>query len=454
MTLQDRFHRHLCETGCIPAGSHVLVALSGGADSVALLSLLLDCPPTMCLHIEAAHLDHALRADSLQDAQFVAQFCGERKVPLVSRRIEVAAVAKEKRGNLEEVARELRREFLVETAGIRSCSLIALGHHADDQAETFMMRLLRGSGIGGLAGMRMVDGPIVRPLLSFRKLELLDYLRMRGLVWREDESNRDQGYTRNRLRHQLLPLLESFNPQIATQLAGLCERLHQDEVCWDGLVQAELASGLQRLDDDGLFSCDRLNRLPPALASRLVRAVLRDVRGDLRGINAQHVAAILGLAATGPVQGELSLPGVWVARRYDTLRLRQVPPEPGKSFELTVTQPGDYLLRDGRLLRVSLEKKSLGEAATAVEFCARSVALPLQVRCRRPGDRMRPSGMLGSKKLQDLFVDLKLTREERRIAPLVVKEEEILWVAGLRRCEGHRPEANAPVLRICIIPAP
>lgn len=452
MIMQERFYRILRETGCIPIGSRLLVALSGGADSVALLSLLCGCALELELQVEAAHLDHSLRSTSCDDADFVARLCCDLEVPLTSHRCDVAAVAREKRGNLEEVARDLRRSFLLETAKVRNCELIVLGHHADDQAETFMMRLLRGAGPGGLAGMRLVDGLLVRPLLSFRKKEILDYLAMQSLVWREDGSNQDLGYTRNSIRHRLLPEMESYNPQIVLQLSGLCERLRQDEDFFNGLVQQGLARCSQRAEGEWQVDCASLAEMAPALAGRLVRAVLQEVRGNLRGFSAKHVAAVIDLATDGPVQGEIMLPEVWVARRYEVCRFRKIPPELPRPSVLTLSCEGDYSLPDGRILRVTLEEDSKDDLALTAEFCADSVNLPLQVRSVQPGDRLRPAGMVGTKKLQDLFVDLKLTREERLLTPLVVRDEEILWVAGLRRCAGYLPEAGRPVLRLTILP--
>ncbi len=452
MSLLNQFHKLLMQTGCIPVGSRVLVAVSGGADSVALLSLLHQVADSMELQLQAAHLDHALRDTSYADARFVEQLCADLGIPLVVERRDVAGVTKQRKGNLEEVARDIRRDFLENVAQNCHCQLIALGHHADDQAETFLMRLLRGSGPAGLAGMRLVNQPVVRPLLSFHHDELLTYLQENEIAWREDESNLDQAFTRNRVRHNLLPLLESYNPNIRGQLAGLCDLMRQDDDFWVTLVAQEVARCGKWLE--GRYTLERslLLELAPALIGRMIRAVLQQVRGDLRGVTAIHVADILKLARADAPQGELDLPGVWVARRYEKLLFSKQKPEIDAYFETVLSKPGCYSMPDGRQLHLLLDEQTFGEGTETVEFAAASVPFPLQLRHYQPGDRLRPSGMSGTKKLQDLFVDLKLTKEERQKTLVVLKDDEVLWVVGIRRSEGRRPKDGESVLRIVIKP--
>ena len=452
MPLLSRFHKSLTHSGCIPTGSRVLVAVSGGADSVALLSLLHKVADTMDLHLEAAHLDHALRDASRDDARFVEQLCNGLGIPLTVERQNVGETARQRKGNLEEVAREVRRNFLTTTAQARNCDLIALGHHADDQAETFLMRLLRGSGSTGLAGMRMTNESVVRPLLPFRRDDLLVYLKEEGIIWREDESNQDQKFTRNRIRHHLLPVLGSFNPNISNQLVGLCEQLRQDDDYWTELVAQELARCGQGQGDDYTLDRALMLELAPALAGRVVRAALSKVRGDLRGITATHITDVLHLASEGPPQGELDLPNAWVARRYEKLLFCKKKPEENEHFETVLNGPGVYQLPGERTLRLSLEEQPGGESAEVVEFAAASLSFPLLLRHCRPGDRFRPSGMSGTKKLQDLFVDLKLTKEERQDSLLLLTDNEVLWVVGLRRCEGHWTGNGEPVIKIVVEP--
>jgi tRNA(Ile)-lysidine synthase len=423
------------------------VAVSGGLDSVALLTLLHQLAEPLQIHLEAAHLDHSLRPESRDDARFVADLCAGLGVHLTQERLDVAEIARQRKGNLEEIARDVRREFLLKTALERGCHLVALGHHADDQSETFLLRLLRGSRVTGLAGMKPINGSIVRPLLPFSRQELLDYIQSEDLAWREDLSNLDQSFTRNRIRHHLLPALAEFNPNISMQLAGLCEQMQQDEVFWSDLVARELTKHGQWLGDEYVLNRSDLLALPPALSGRLVRAALAKVRGDLRGITAAHTADIMTLITEGEPQGTLDLPGAWAARRYEVLLLRREAPATVAPFRCELTSPGDYCLSDNRILSVTQEESPLGESRSAVDFSARSLPFPLHVRSCEPGDRFRPSGMKGTKKLQDLFVDLKLTREERQNALVLVKDHEILWVVGMRRSEEQRPLPGEQVLR-------
>lgn len=452
MSLLSLFQNSVRQANCIPAGSRVLVAVSGGADSVALLALLHRCSAHLGIEIEAAHLDHCLRDASAEDALFVQKLCTEFSVHLSLDRQDVGAMARQCKGNLEEVARDVRREFLLAAAAKRGCDLIALGHHADDQAETFLMQLLRGAGSTGLAGMRVLNGKFVRPLLSFRRHQLADYLNQNGIDWCDDASNFDQRFTRNRIRHELLPLLETFNPNVASLIAGYCAQLRQDEDFWADLVAVELASCATWQNAAYTIDGAVLSAMNPALAGRLVRAALLEVRGDLRNISAAHVESVLRLLAQGPVQGELDLPGVWVARRYDKLMMCRERPEADEFTAMGLPGEGRYRLPDGRTLSLLRMPEPSEETVNSVVFSMESLSFPLQLRRPLPGDRFRPSGMAGTKKIQDLFVDLKLTKEERQNALLLLHGDEVIWVVGLRRCEGRWPVPGSEVLRVVIEP--
>lgn len=438
----------LQERGLVSVGDRVLVALSGGPDSVALLHLLVGASRRLKLDLHAAHLDHALRDESREDARFVSDLCSSLGIPLVVERRDVAALARLHRKGLEETARDQRRRFLLVTARKLGCVAIALGHHRGDQAETVLHRLLRGTGPAGLAGMRPRNGLFIRPLLSFSRGQILTFLSEQGHSFVEDASNRERRFTRNRIRLELLPLLGEFNPRLEEHLAGLARRFAEDEDFWNVEAAGALAGLRQAGERESWLDRLRLLALHPALRSRVLRMALGEVRGHLDGLSAVHLQALEDLLQGGPAQGEIHLPSAWAARRYQRLWLRTAPPEKSPPFVRVVDGPATVSLPDGRRLLFGLADTPRGEHSGAVEFAAGQVAFPLTVRTFRPGDRFHPLGAPGGKKLKDFFIDQKVEREVRASLPLVAADD-ILWVVGVRRCAGYgiKP-GGGPVLRI------
>lgn len=431
----------------------ILVAVSGGVDSVALLHLLHRAARHVDLELIVAHLDHALRAESAADAEFVRQLAISLDLPVHVERIDMAVRLGPGRGGPEEVARTARRCFLEKTAVEQGCTWIVLGHQVNDQAETFLLRLLRGAGTAGLAAMRMLEPPYARPLLGLSREELLGYLRAQNLVWREDASNQSLAFMRNRLRHRLLPLLAEDNPRIVEQLAGLCRRFAEEETFWRHWVEDELSVCVEVDPDGGLrLPIEVVVRQPSAVGARLIREVLRRVRGDLRRISSRHLDAVRALCCAAQPQGELCLPRAWVGRRYGALWFRSAPPQNVCWSPLPIDRPGCYPLPDGRELLVETVDRPRGDSRDTVEFAAEQVVLPLQIEVFRPGLTMQPQGMAGHRKLQDLFVDMKLTREERARQPLVMQDGRVLWLVSRRRCAGLAPTAGGPVLRLTARP--
>lgn len=442
------FDRILRKQRLLSPADRVLVAVSGGADSVALLHLLHALAPVFPFALLAAHLDHGIRPESSEDADFVRSLCARLGVVLIEGRADVPALAAARRRGLEETARESRRSFLCQTAARHGCGAIALGHHRDDQAETVLFRLLRGSALSGLAAMRPRSDLFIRPLLSFSRQQIRDFLAGQGLDFIEDASNADVTYTRNRIRHQLLPLLRDFNPRIEEHLTRFSCRLALEEDYWESEECRLLATLGQVGEAEVRFARAGLLALHPAVRLRLLRRALLVVRGDLLGVAACHLTGVEKLLLADRPQAELHLPGAWAARRYEQLWLRRVAPESPLPVLLTIDGPGVYPLSGGGELLVSLVPSALGEDHRAVEFDASRVSFPLTLRSPLAGDRLRPAGMAGSKKLKDLLIDAKVPREQRRRLLLVVADE-ILWVVGLRRSAGRQPgPAGGAVLRL------
>ncbi len=438
--------RVLREHALITAGERVLVAVSGGPDSVALLHVLCSLAPRLSFTLHAAHLDHGLRTESAAEAAFVQRLCARLGVSLTSER---RAVAHRSEGGLEQEARRVRRAFLANAADAADCSQIALGHHRDDQAETFLLRLLRGSGPAGLAAMRPRSGRFIRPLLFCPRHQIKDYLAAQRLDFIHDPSNADLAYTRNRIRHRLVPLLKSFNPQIDLRLDRLSRRLALEEDFWSQQVDAALADVFQSARDGCRLCLGGLAAQHPALRDRVVRRAIENVRGDLRGIEEIHLEQINRLLANGPVQGEAHLPGLWAGRRYDWLWLCSAPPDGFAEYRIMVDGPGRYELPGGGCLVVTLADRQAGEGRWVAEFDLSTTSFPFLVRTFAPGDRLHPAGFDGRKKIKDLFIEKRIEKEARRRIPLVVCRDEVLWVVGMRRCRGHRPHhAGRKVLRI------
>jgi tRNA(Ile)-lysidine synthase len=403
-------------------------ALSGGADSVALLDGLVCVAAEGGFRVVAAHLDHRLRPDSGADAAFCAELCARLGVPLRSGAADVRGRARREGSGIEDAARQERYAFLRQVLREEGAVAIAVAHTRDDQAETFLHRLLRGAGSLGLGAMRKQSGEILRPLLLVSREQVLAHLRQRGLAWREDPSNADPAFLRNRVRHELIPYLEGrFNPR-ARQALARAAGLLADEAEWLEAQGQALLEAHARVEGP-LVVVERaaLGSAPRALARRALRRALENGAG-LRGVGAQHIEAILDIAsAEAPSGKRLPLPGgreavfsfdsVWLGPR------RSATP----AFSYPVEIPGRLDLPGG--LRLTT-RPSRGPAVSKEEMAV--VALPeepLVVRTRRPGDRVRAHGREMS--LRRLMMDRRMPADLRGGLPLLAAGPRVLWAPGL-----------------------
>ena len=427
----------------------ILVAVSGGLDSMVLLHCLQALAEPCALSLEAAHLDHGIRAQGAADAEFVAACCARLGIPCHQERSPVPEQARAAGISLEMAARNARRDFLSRCAANCGARMIALAHHREDQVETFLLRLVRGSGRSGLCGMAVQDGLWWRPLLGVPQARLEEYARSHGLDWVEDLSNRDPAFQRNLLRLEVMPRLRRINPRVAERVLGLQRQFAVEEAYWDEQVAAQLPALIDSCEDGLRLRVPALQGLHRALRLRLLRAALVRIRGDLQGIAEVHLQALDALLCGMRSQAQIDLPGCWAARRYERLWLRETAPEPFAAYELDMPLPGELELPDGRILRATCGIEVTGESDRVAEFARERLNGPLRVRNRRPGDRFAPRGMPGSKKLKEYFAETRVEHEERSRQPLLVAGEEILWVIGRRR-SSRAPAAfdTGPVLRL------
>jgi tRNA(Ile)-lysidine synthase len=409
-------------------GAHLLVAVSGGPDSTALVAALAELRGSHGLAVTAAHVDHALRAESGAEAESVAALCARLGVTCERRRVEVP-----RGGDLEARARRARYRALREVAAAAGAEWIVTGHTLDDQAETVLLRLLRGAGRRGLGAMAPVRGRLFRPLLGATRADVRRFLADRELPFVVDRSNADLAHTRNRVRRLLVPLLEAeFNPRLRAALGEAAARLADEDAFLDALARPRL----EALAREGRLSVEVAGE-PFALARRIIRMWLG--RGGVRRIDGRHVESVLALAAGG-APGSAAVPGpARVVREGRGLVLRAGREARSESFCLDIV-PGVGVRHPAQLWRLALgdarpRRPDEDRAIDAEHALFDADLLPaagLVVRPPRPGDRIRLlSG--GSRKIQDVLVDAKVPRESRAAVPLLVAEGQILWVAGVVR---------------------
>jgi tRNA(Ile)-lysidine synthase len=446
MSVHSRVLRTIRKHDMLPRGARVLVALSGGPDSVALLHILRTLEARGELVVAgAAHFNHQLRgAEADADESFCRDLAAGTGIPFLAGRADVAARARESGRSLEDAARQARYEFLNEAADSAGADAIAVGHSLDDQAETFLLRLIRGAGPAGLAGIRPRAGRVVRPLLDISRAELRQYAAEHGLGFRDDSSNADVRIPRNRVRLELLPLLSQFSPAIAATLAREAALAREDEEFLDRLAIESAASIV--LVESGNVTVDvaGLTALPLALASRVTRkAVAAAAPG--RFIGFQHIDDLLELARSGAEGAAASLPGVTAVRRGSRIVFGIVSDRPfSNSFRFPLSIPGEVAVPGWALSAARIEEPEEvtpppARGNTAV-VAAAPLRGPLAVRSRRPGDVFRPLGMHGrGRKLQDFLVDRKIARADRDSLPLVVDQDDrIVWVVGQSVAEDFR----------------
>jgi len=444
--------------GLFSPGDTVIVAVSGGADSVALLDMLASLE-RLRLKLVVAHLNHGLRgAESDGDADFTAGLALYYGLPLESGAADVREIARLEGLSLEDAGRKARYQWFDAVAEMHRARRIALGHHADDQAETFLLRLLRGAGTTGLGGMRPLSADrYARPLLGVSRAEILDYLHKRGLSWRDDSSNADTGFLRNRIRHECIPYLATYNPAIADRLNAAAEILAADEAVLEGVTDRVFERLSLTVSSGVALDLPLAAAELPGIRYRLYRRSILTLKGDLARITGSHLKQIDDLVCSARVNGVLSLPGgVTVRRSYQTLRfvLPGEEPEAGH-WEIIIAGPGRYRLPGGGDLTVRLTAPPATWAtvpASRAYFDPFSTPFPWTLRTFRPGDRFRPFGMSGTRKVKEFFIDNKVPATLRRRIPLLFGKGELLWIGGFRISEAARIHPGAGVVAEVDIP--
>jgi len=443
--VEGRVRRLLLDHG-LPEDRRLLLAVSGGADSTALLLIMARLAKNLRLELGVAHFDHGLRGKRLaqREERFVREAAESLDLPFFAGSAGGQSVAS------EDAARKARYEFLASVAERESFSTVVTGHTASDQAETVLLHLVRGAGLDGLAGIS-VRGTwpftgherlsLLRPLLQVTRDETRAYCAAAGVEPLEDESNASQRYRRNRVRNEVLPLLRDLNPRIDDALVRLAEAAGEDAAFLRSVAEEALlgyADGAQRL------RCGVLAEWSAAPRRHALRLAMASLVGDGQELTRRHLEALERLVLEGTTGDSLNLPrGVSAVLRRDTLDLRLEPGStalPGQPVVLSV--PGKARFGPIEVV-VSLKRPRTGES---VQVDATAVEDGLCVRRRLPGDRFQPLGIEGTKKLQDFLIDAHVSRDERDGVPLFVSPRGIVWVGGLRIAEWARPRPGEPTV--------
>ncbi|SEM31316.1 tRNA(Ile)-lysidine synthase [Syntrophus gentianae] len=460
----DKIRQTVQKYGMLKGGEHVVVAVSGGPDSVALLQVLTLLSSEFDLTLTVAHLNHGLRgAESDAEEQLVCRLSEERGISCVVKEVNLTALReKEKRRrSLEDIGREERYSFFSTLAKEIGATRITLGHHREDQAETVLMNLIRGTGLEGMKGILPVrDGIFIRPLLEVCRKEILEFLHAEEIPFLEDSSNREDQFLRNRIRLHLIPLLqERYNPKIVDILNRTaciarrevdCLKSRASQILDDWQIPPQIKDGVATLEIKEFL------KLHEALQYRVIKTLLGRMYSLNCRVTSAHIQAVVELCHGRNPDGILHMPDkILVKREYGQLTFvcrgdKGIPLDDyageGRSCEeffYFVKIPDSVELKElGIVVKTAFaekdEERIFGEGNNVAYLDFDKLKMPLVIRNRRKGDRFQPLGMEGTKKLKAYFIDEKIPRQKRDSIPLLADGHSVVWIAGLRTSERTR----------------
>ncbi len=418
----------IAKNNLIPAGARIGAAVSGGADSMAMVHALCALGYDICV----LHFEHGIREGSSEaDMRFVERYCAERNIPFYCTRADVPALA-ESGESIESAARRLRYAFFAETAREKGVDLIATAHHADDNAETFLLNLLRGGGITGLSGMRAKRLPnIIRPLLFAKRSEIEEYCAQNDIPFVTDETNLSDDYTRNYIRHEILPRMSRINPDCAEAINRTQELLRQEDDALSVYAEREFRNIAEVGQDRVSLRLDAFCELPVGMQNRLLRRAIAEI-GSLNDIEKQHIDALRELALTGGTGRKFILPKKFSAFvSYNSLIIAQKTYKINRIEVCSLAPAGRTELADGGCITAcAADRAEFGSGADLTQYFDGGSLAGAVVRTRRQGDTFRALGATGTKKLKDWLIDKKIPAEQRDAIPLVARGSEILWIVG------------------------
>jgi tRNA(Ile)-lysidine synthase len=434
------------------AGDRVGVAVSGGADSVALLILLLELQSELGVVLSVIHLNHQLRGlEATSDEKFVAKLAQRHGLDCFVERVNVEARAKREKLNLEDAARRARYEFFASLVREGKVTHVATAHTADDQAETVLAHMLRGAGLAGIGGIHAVSGDVVRPLLGIRRAALRVYLKEKKQTWREDATNRDTTKLRARIRKKLIPLLEKqFQPATVEHLAALAQFAREDDIFLQAAAESRCGVAAKRTKTGTVIPCRELLG-PASICRRMIRCIVKDRKPRTGELGSKQVEAVLNLAEVGENGKSLQLPGgIEVRREHDQIIFRAMDgrgespalasrsaKSGAKEFEHTIDFAKDNFVvavpcleRSFRFTKIDWPEKTEETRANGSVLNHDTLRKPLMLRSWRPGDTFQPLGHRKPHKLKRLLNEKRISRWEKDGWPVLTSAGVIAWVRG------------------------
>lgn len=456
MKIEDVFHRTVKEYGMLQKGDGVVVGVSGGPDSIALLHLLYRFKEHYGIELVAAHLNHNFRpGEAEKEAEYVKEFCVQRDIPCIVEFCDVPRMAEEEGLSMEQAGRKARYSFFNRVMDQKGFNKIATGHNLNDQVETVLMKFIRGAGMEGLAGIHPVRGNIIRPFLEVPRLLIERYCEEHRLNPAIDKSNLSPIYHRNKVRLQLLPLLrEQYNKNIENVIISTAQILRDENDYLNRAALEELEGAVISYERDELvLDLEVLRRLHIAILRRVLRQAVRKLKGNTLNIEYSHIKALCSVIHTGAPGSQVQMPeGMTASLSYNRLIITT------RRFEnkainniYRIEVPGITYVDETRGLveaKVLTKEEYLQEREIYKDnrliayFDLSKTGEDLIIRGRKDGDRFRPLGMKGTKKLKDFFIDLKIPRHQRDSIPIIEGKGAIIWVAGYRIGEDFKVDEN------------
>lgn len=426
------------ENNMLKAGDKVVCALSGGADSMALLCALYEIKDNIGIEVYAAHLNHSVRGKAAdEDYEFVKEFCEKKGIELFYKKVDVPKLSKELHKGEEEVGRDERYKLFYEAAEKLGGALIATGHHRNDNAETILFNLFRGSGSRGLGGIRYKRGNVIRPLLDVTREDTENFLKSRGISWREDDTNKKCIYARNKIRLVILKEIERFFPDAAAKIVSAAKIVRIDD---DYLTEAAKNTGAF---ENGAIVAAKFLPLHESLRRRVIIEALE--AWDIGDINAEKIKAVyetvLGQTGKGRDLGN----NIRIVNNYGTVSKKEKNEVEKRRLNHTVNSEESLEIQasEGEWSIKTVDKtEKMRDNKMMILLDADKLKNEVSVRCRQDGDYISPCGMAGTKKLKKVFIDLKIPKEKRDMISMLTMGSEVLFIPGIRKTKNYLPDES------------